>query len=139
MGMGLGMPPLLPNSEGGVHIGWMVDRHCFPPQTVQPDEFHNFKPFEPYQSLAPRHFSHQPSDFESMDASGVRSTIDDSRMQIEMHYDSPIINISSRPYDTSISAPLLASSEKCVSILLFIRSVVVALHRKISISEEVHF
>jgi hypothetical protein len=132
MWMDLGTP-LLPTSEDGVHIGWMVDRHCFPPETLQPYEFHNFNPFEPNQRSALHYLSNQPSDFEFIDASGGRSPINDSRIEPEMPYDSPIMNISSRPYCTSMSAPLPASSEKYVSILFIIRSAVVALYRKIAI------
>jgi hypothetical protein len=133
IGMDLGTPLLLPILEDGVHIGWMVDRHGFPPETLQPYEFHNFNPFEPNQCLAVHYLSNQPSDFEFMDASGDRSPTNDSYREPEMSYNSPIMNTSSRPYYTSMSAPLPASSKKCVYILLIIRSAVVALYRKIVI------
>lgn len=112
MEIGLGTPPRRCTSEDE----WMVGRYC-----VQ-YEFYNLNPFEPCRTLALDHFSHQPSDFESMDASGDRSLIDDSRIETEMHYDSPIMNASSRPDDASMFTSLPTSSEKYVSILLFLRS-----------------
>ncbi|KAK0105977.1 hypothetical protein ONS95_004486 [Cadophora gregata] len=112
MGMGLGMPLVLPTSEDGVHIGWMTDRHCFPPQTAQPHEFYNFNLFDPHQTFAPYYLSDQPPDVEPLGTSGETSPIGDDPVQTEIHSDSPSMNISSRPYDTSMSPPLPASTNK---------------------------
>jgi hypothetical protein len=121
MGMGLGMPLMLPTSGDGAYNGWMADRHCFPSQTAQPHELYNFNLFDPNQTLAPYYLADQPSDIEPLHASGETSPIGDDRIETEMHSDSPIMNISSRPYDISMFTSVPASTEKCVSILLFIR------------------
>jgi len=117
MEMGLGTPPVQRTLEDEVHIEWMVNRHC-----VQPHEFYNLNPFEPYRTLALDGFSQQPSDFEFMDAAEDMSPIDDTRIESEMHYDSSIVNASSQP-DASMSTSLPTSSETYVSILLFFYSI----------------
>jgi hypothetical protein len=116
MDMGVGMPLALPALEEGVHTGWMADRS--PPQTASPDRFYASNPFGHYQTLIPSHVSDQPSAFESVDALGDSPPRDDCCIETERHYDSPIMDIPTRPDDICMSAPLPASPEKCVSFFI---------------------
>jgi hypothetical protein len=115
MGMVLGLRTTLPlpTSDDGVQAGWMVDI-CGPPQTAQFRKFHNFNLFAPHQSFALHHYSHWLLGFESINVLRDGFPAGESGIDIdtEMLDDSPTMNFSSRPYDASMSAPPLGSSEK---------------------------
>jgi len=113
MEMSLGVTLPLLTSDDGVQAGWMVDIQGLP-QMAQLRKFHNFNPFAPHQSFALHHYSHQPSGLKPISALSDGFPADDCviDMDTEMHGDSPTMNFSSQSYDTSMSAPSPASSEK---------------------------
>jgi hypothetical protein len=102
--------PLQRTPEDEAQIEWMLDGHC-----VQPSESHDLNVFKPCRAFSLDHFSYQPLGFESMDALKDRSPINDSRIETETHYDSPIVNPSCQPDDLSF-ASLPTSSEKYIPI-----------------------
>lgn len=128
--MGRRSPLLLPSLRDGVHIVRMTDINRCSPQTAQTCGLCHFSVFDHPPDLAPCHLSNHPSDHLSNDPSDLefpdRSTetpaIGDGHLEAKINFGSPVMNISCQTHDTSILAPLRASTEKCVYIVLLILS-----------------
>ena len=106
MGLGSVTPLSLPTSEAAINVGTSMDMRAFTSGPIHPHHFDNFDVFAPQQSFAPSQFQNQPSHFESMDASGNASPMDDDvGMNADMHNASPML-----AFDSSFGGEIAASA-----------------------------
>ncbi|KAI9773320.1 MAG: hypothetical protein M1840_007535 [Geoglossum simile] len=90
MGIGIGTPLSLPTTAApGLHAAVPpVGIHGFTPQTIQPQQFHNFNPFTAHNNFV---LTEQPMGFESMDVSVDGAPIKNIGVDTDMQDDSPTI------------------------------------------------
>lgn len=126
LGMGLGTPLSLPNSEGAVHshsgAGPMEMggfHHGFHQSQPFHQQFHHpfIQPPPPQPSFAPSSFMHQDTGYETMDQDGSPMDSDhaDERMgSIDGNFQaqSPMVAFQTRQFGVPMSVPLPASAEK---------------------------
>ncbi|KAK4242862.1 Grainyhead-like protein 2 [Achaetomium macrosporum] len=120
LGMGLGTPLSMPNSDGAVHSGTgAMDissfHHGFHPQQFQ--HFNAFiQPPPPQPGFAPSSFMHQDTGYETMDQDGSPMDSDpaeerigsiDSNFQVQ----APMASFQARHFGMSMSVPLPPSAE----------------------------
>ncbi|KAK4247172.1 CP2 transcription factor-domain-containing protein [Corynascus novoguineensis] len=120
IGMGLGTPLSMPNSEGAVHSGaGPMDMTAFH-QGFHPQQFQQFNPFiqapPPQPSFAPSSFMHHDTGYETMDqGSPMDSDHAEERIgSIEgnLQGQSPMVAFQARQFGMPMSVPLPASAEK---------------------------
>ncbi|KAJ4292937.1 hypothetical protein N0V88_005600 [Collariella sp. IMI 366227] len=121
VGMGLGTPLSMPNSDGAVHSGaGGMDMHGFH-HGFHPQQFHQqFNPFvqaPPAQpSFAPSSFMHQDTGYETMDqGSPMDSDHPDERLgSLDSNFQghSPMVAFQARQFGMAMSVQLPASAEK---------------------------
>ncbi|KAH7362165.1 CP2 transcription factor [Plectosphaerella cucumerina] len=123
LGMGLGTPLSMPNTEGGtMHPGQaMMDISGF--QSMHPHQFHNFNPFlqpqapPPQQTFAPSSFVHQDTGYETMEQDGSPMDSDPSEERLTsidnaLHGGSPLVGFQRQFGGMPMAAPLPSSAEK---------------------------
>ncbi|KAI9834252.1 MAG: hypothetical protein M1819_003090 [Sarea resinae] len=111
MGMGMDTPLSGPTSEIGFHAGSTLDLHDFHSQSIHPHHFHSSGNFGPQESFAPSQFSHHSTGFDTMDASGDHSPMDDMGMDTDMHEKSPLMGLS-HSFDENMSGLPVQTSGK---------------------------
>ncbi|KAK3898840.1 CP2 transcription factor-domain-containing protein, partial [Staphylotrichum tortipilum] len=123
MGMGLGTPLSMPNSDAAVHPGAApIDLTAFHHPFPHPQQFQQFNPFipapPPQQSFAPSSFMQQDTGYETMDqdASPMDSDPPDDRIgSIDGSFQgqtAALAGFQSRQLGIAMSVPLPPSAEK---------------------------
>lgn len=121
LGMGLGTPLSLPNSDGAVPSGaGTIDMTAFH-HGFHSQQFQQFNPFiqppAPQPSFAPASFMHQDTGYETMDQDGSPMDSDhaDERVgSIDSNFQghAPMVAFQARQFGMPMSVPLPASAEK---------------------------
>jgi hypothetical protein len=100
MGISAGTPLSLPTTTApGLHtVVHPMGVHGFTPQTIQPQQFHNFNPFAAHNNFV---LTEQPIGFESMDVSVDGSPTQNIGVGTDMQDDSPIMSYHPRHFDAN--------------------------------------
>jgi hypothetical protein len=120
MSMGLGTPLSLPQLEGSLHPGSMMEIPGFG-QSMPQQLFHNYNPFgpphaqQPQTTFAPSSFVHQDTGYETMDHDGSPMDDDGGRMgsmEATLQHQSPLMAYQAPHFDAGMAVPLPSSAEK---------------------------